>query len=137
MLENKELYGLKRWEIGEIASKISQLYYHYYLRTCETNYLYESLIFYEAIRERDYFGHVSETKTAGLVVKKLRYYARFLVVCLLLGDKQELLMELKLELSNLVDEYVKTFKGSEADEWTKVLEEIDGFIQVRFAAYFN
>jgi hypothetical protein len=22
-------YGLKRWQIGEIASKIGQLYYHY------------------------------------------------------------------------------------------------------------
>jgi hypothetical protein len=28
-LENKEFYGLKRWEVGEIASKIGQLYYHY------------------------------------------------------------------------------------------------------------
>lgn len=27
VLEN--LYGLKRWQIGEIASKIGQLYYHY------------------------------------------------------------------------------------------------------------
>lgn len=29
VLEKKELYGLQRWEIGEIASKIGQLYYHY------------------------------------------------------------------------------------------------------------
>jgi hypothetical protein len=27
VLENS--YGLKRWEVGEIASKIGQLYYHY------------------------------------------------------------------------------------------------------------
>lgn len=29
VLEDKENYGLKRWEVGEIASKIGQLYYHY------------------------------------------------------------------------------------------------------------
>lgn len=29
VLENKDRYGLKRHEIGEIASKIGQLYYHY------------------------------------------------------------------------------------------------------------
>jgi hypothetical protein len=29
ILEDKSHYGLKRWEIGEIASKIGQLYYHY------------------------------------------------------------------------------------------------------------
>ena len=48
VLEHKERYGLKRWEIGEIASKIGQLYYHYYLRTSETNYLRESAVFYQA-----------------------------------------------------------------------------------------
>ncbi|GAA5798762.1 hypothetical protein HPULCUR_004168 [Helicostylum pulchrum] len=29
ILEHKSNYGLKRWEVGEIASKIGQLYYHY------------------------------------------------------------------------------------------------------------
>ena len=62
ILENKDNYGLKRWEIGEIASKIGQLYYHYYLRTSETNYLFESYIFYDAIRERSYFKDVLESK---------------------------------------------------------------------------
>ena len=55
ILEIKENYGLKRHEIGEIASKIGQLYYHYYLRTSETNYLYEAYVFYEAIRDRQYY----------------------------------------------------------------------------------
>jgi hypothetical protein len=61
-LENKEYYDLKRWEIGELASKIGQLYYHYYLRTSETNYLHESFVFYEAIRDRNYFKDVLEAK---------------------------------------------------------------------------
>jgi len=85
VLENKEFYGLKRVEIGEIASKIAQLYYHYYLRTSETNYLQESCIFYQAIHERNYFKETSENKSSALMIKKLRYYARFIVVCLLLN----------------------------------------------------
>ena len=51
-------YGLKRWQIGEIASKIGQLYYHYYLRTSETNYLNEAFSFYAAIRGRAYYRWV-------------------------------------------------------------------------------
>ncbi|KAI8607727.1 hypothetical protein BC830DRAFT_88782 [Chytriomyces sp. MP71] len=90
ILENKDLYGLKRYEIGEIASKIGQLYYHYYLRTSETNYLYESYVFYEAIRERQYFRDVLDAKNPPLMIKKLRYYARFIVVCLLLNSNDTL-----------------------------------------------
>lgn len=62
LLEQKEVYGLKRWEVGEVASKIGQLYYHYYLRTSDTNYLNESYVFYVAIRERSYFREVLELK---------------------------------------------------------------------------
>ncbi|EFA81369.1 UPF0682 family protein [Heterostelium album PN500] len=80
ILEDKTKYGLKRCEIGEIASKIGQLYYHYYLRTSDTNYLNESYIFYEAIRLRSYFKDVSsDTKMPDMMVKQLRYYARFIV----------------------------------------------------------
>jgi hypothetical protein len=73
---------LKRWQIGEIASRIAQLYYHYYLRTSETNYLNEAFQFYGAIRARGYYSKKDER--ADLMIKKLRYYARFIVVCLLL-----------------------------------------------------
>ncbi|XP_042868530.1 protein SCAI-like isoform X2 [Penaeus japonicus] len=81
-------YGLKRWQIGEIASKIGQLYYHYYLRTSETNYLNEAFSFYAAIRGRAYYSRTSKddrsVQMSDLMVKKLRYYARFIVVCFLL-----------------------------------------------------
>jgi len=102
-------YGLKRWQIGDIASKIGQLYYHYYLRTSELAYLQEALSFYGAIRARGYYANrsvgqgcsrresagtgttagVSGTTggsqpESGLILKKLRYYARFIVVSLLL-----------------------------------------------------
>ncbi|OBS57718.1 hypothetical protein A6R68_11150 [Neotoma lepida] len=83
VLDNR--YGLKRWQIGEIASKIGQLYYHYYLRTSETSYLNEAFSFYSAIRQRSYYSQVNKEDRPELVVKKLRYYARFIVVCLLLN----------------------------------------------------
>ncbi|KAJ3215228.1 hypothetical protein HDU67_000715 [Dinochytrium kinnereticum] len=128
ILENSDLYGLKRWEIGEIASKIGQLYYHYYLRTSETNYLYESYVFYEAIRDRQYFRDVMEAKSPALMIKKLRYYARFIVVCLLL-NRNDVIKKLMDELTTLVDEYTKTFKPNDSAEWNIVLSEISTFLE--------
>ncbi|KAF9999873.1 hypothetical protein BGZ65_004832, partial [Modicella reniformis] len=124
VLENT--YRLKRWEVGEIASKIGQLYYHYYLRTSETNYLQESYVFYDAIRERRYFNEVSEMKSAALMIKKLRYYARFTVVSLLLNNR-DILSTLKEELKELVNEYITTYKPQDASEWKLVVQEISAF----------
>ncbi|KAI9365464.1 protein SCAI [Zopfochytrium polystomum] len=128
VLENKDVYGLKRWEIGEIASKIGQLYYHYYLRTSETNYLYESYVFYEAIRDRQYFRDVMESKNPALMIKKLRYYARFIVVCLLL-NRNDIIKKLMEELESLVQQYTKDFKPTDAAEWNVVLTEISTFLE--------
>ncbi|KAM1494813.1 hypothetical protein ACFXTI_029140 [Malus domestica] len=47
--------GLRRSEIGEIASRIAQLYLGQYMRTSEASYLSEAYIFYEAILSREYF----------------------------------------------------------------------------------
>ncbi|KAF9341391.1 hypothetical protein BGZ91_008766 [Linnemannia elongata] len=124
VLENS--YGLKRWEVGEIASKIGQLYYHYYLRTSETNYLQESYVFYDAIRERRYFHEISEMKNSALMIKKLRYYARFTVVCLLLNNR-EIITTLKEELASLVKEYIDIYRPPDAAEWQLVLQEVSTF----------
>ncbi|CAB4038308.1 SCAI isoform X1, partial [Paramuricea clavata] len=86
-------YDLKRWQIGEIASKIGQLYYHYYLRTSQSNYLQEAFSFYTAIRSRAYYSNASKLDTSDLMVKKLRFYARFIVVTLLL-NKMDFVKEL-------------------------------------------
>ncbi|KAI9014455.1 protein SCAI [Phycomyces nitens] len=128
ILENKNNYGLKRWEVGEIASKIGQLYYHYYLRTSETNYLHEAYVFYEAVHERQYFKDILEVKNPALMIKKLRYYARFIVVCLLL-NKDETIRMLTSELEGLVEEYTKSFKPPDAKEWQLVLDEITTFME--------
>ena len=63
----------------------------------------------------------------NLAIKKLRYYARFIVVCLLLSkkDTSRLLME---ELQGLVKDYQVTYKPSDAQEWEQVLQEISTFL---------
>ncbi|KAJ6598489.1 Protein SCAI, partial [Pseudolycoriella hygida] len=123
-----KLYGLKRWQIGEIASKIGQLYYHYYLRTSETNYLNEAYQFYAAIRGRGYYSRAIQEDRSDLMVKKLRYYARFIVVCLLL-KKMKLVRELVSELENQIHQYTSSYQPDDQTEWSLVLDEIKGFIK--------
>merc|ERR1712137_219378 len=131
VLESKDKersFSFKRCDIGEIASKIGQLYYHYYLRTSEPNYLHESCVFYEAIRARGYFKDVYDAKNAVPMVKKLRYYARFIVVCLLL-NKRQLVESLVAELTQDVESYIKTFRPNDTQEWQFVLQEIAQFLE--------
>ena len=88
---------------------------------------------------------------SDLVVKKLRYYARFIVVCLLL-KKMKLVRELVRvgasliwfrqgsvvkncfffpvqELSKYVDEYTTTYEPDDQLEWSLVLGEIKSFLE--------
>ncbi|KAG8010985.1 Protein SCAI [Nibea albiflora] len=115
-------YGLKRWQIGEVASKIGQLYYHYYLRTSETSYLNEAFSFYSAIRQRSYYFQVNKEDRPELVVKKLRYYARYIVVCLLLN-------KMDLELSEEIEDYTQRFNTEDQLEWNLVLQEVAAFVE--------
>ncbi|KAF0038840.1 hypothetical protein F2P81_009324 [Scophthalmus maximus] len=109
-------YGLKRWQIGEVASKIGQLYYHYYLRTSETSYLNEAFSFYSAIRQRSYYFQVNKEDRPELVVKKLRYYARYIV-----------------ELSEEIEDYTQRFNTEDQLEWNLVLQEVAAFVEVKFS----
>lgn len=118
--------GLKRWEIGEIASRIGQLYYNYYLRTSDATFLSESYIFYEAIVSREYFKDTG--KDVALANKHLRFYARFIVVCLLL-NRREMAHHLTRQLRTLVDEYRRTFQGNDSKEWKRVVQEISRFMK--------
>uniref|UniRef100_A0A8C9VXX6 Suppressor of cancer cell invasion n=1 Tax=Scleropages formosus TaxID=113540 RepID=A0A8C9VXX6_SCLFO len=121
-------YGLRRWQIGEVASKIGQLYYHYYLRTSETSYLSEAFSFYSAIRQRSYYHEVSKEGRPELVVKKLRYYARFIVVCLLL-NKMDLVKVLVKELTDEIEDYTQRFNTEDQLEWNLVLQEVAAFVE--------
>ncbi|KAI9471544.1 hypothetical protein LPJ55_002136 [Coemansia sp. RSA 990] len=128
LLEKPEHYGLKRWEVGEIASKIGQLYYRYYLRTSETNYLQEAFVFYDAIRERNYFKGEQEVRNSALMIKKLRYYARFIVVCLQMNNTL-MMLQLLEEVKSLIDVYSTTFNPVDKMEWSLVVKEMALFMQ--------
>ncbi|XP_038699610.1 protein SCAI-like [Tripterygium wilfordii] len=99
---------LKRWEIGEIASRIAQLYYGQYMRTSDTSYLSESYIFYEAILTREYFKE-EMFQDLSLANKQLRFIARFLMVCLVL-NRRDMVHQLVTQLKLLVDECKRTFQ---------------------------
>lgn len=118
--------GLKRWEIGEIASRIAQLYYSQYQRTSEASYLSESYIFYEAILSREYFKDSGQD--LGLANKQLRCYARFILVCLML-NRREMVQHLLNQFRMLVDEYRRTFQETDAKEWKRIVQEIIRFVK--------
>ncbi|CAI9109542.1 OLC1v1009380C1 [Oldenlandia corymbosa var. corymbosa] len=115
--------GLKRWEIGEIASRIGQLYFSQYMRTSEARYLIEAYVFYEAILHRKYFDEGSK-KDKGVRFKELRFYARFLLVSLIL-NRSEMVKLLVDKFKALVDDSKSTFPDStNFKEWKLVLQEI-------------
>lgn len=118
--------GLRRWEIGEIASRIGQLYYNYYMRTSDAAFLSESYIFYEAIINRDYFKDIGKDVT--LANKHLRFYVRFIVVCLLL-NRREMAIQLTRQLRVLVDEYRRSFQANDGKEWKRVGQDISRFLK--------
>ena len=110
------------------------------MRTSDTRYLNESFIFYEAIHSRQYFKQVAledkyvfqkfvNTLSAPLFNKKLRYYARFIVVCLL-QNKRDLATTLMTELKDHVHTYCTQFKALlDQSEWQLVLQELQAFLQ--------
>lgn len=114
--------GLRRWEIGDVASRIGQLYYAQYLRTSDVRFLVEAYVFYEAILSRGYFERGKEGREAargkqqllsdlGVRCKELRFYARFVLVALLL-NRRELVWTLVERFRALVDHCRVTFPVS-------------------------
>nr|XP_043619513.1 protein SCAI [Erigeron canadensis] len=120
--------GLKRWEIGDIASRIGQLYFGQYMRTSEASYLSESYIFYEAILTREYFkdGVLLDLNLAN---KQLRFLARFLTVCLVL-NRREMVYQLVNQLKLLVSDCKRTFQDTDFKEWKLVIQEISKFLKL-------
>lgn len=109
--ENREKLveaGLKRYEIGEIASRIAQLYFGQYMRTSDMSYLSESYIFYEAILTREYFRDGLH-QHLNLANKQLRFLARFLMVCLVL-NRREMVHQLVNQLKMWLDECKRVFQ---------------------------
>lgn len=108
--------GLRRSEIGEIASRIAQLYLGQYMRTSEASYLSEAYIFYEAILSREYFKE-GMFQDLSLANKQLRFISRFLVVCLLL-NRREMVQQLLHQLKGLVDDCKRTFQVNSLESFS-------------------
>ncbi|XP_072979594.1 uncharacterized protein [Typha angustifolia] len=122
--------GLRRWEIGEIASRIAQLYYGQYQRSSDSSYLAEAYIFYEAILTRDYFrdGAAGQQQDPALANKQLRFLARFLIVCLVLG-RREMVGRLAAQLKALLEECKRNIQEAESKEWKHVVQEVGRFLK--------
>ncbi|KZV30101.1 hypothetical protein F511_19644 [Dorcoceras hygrometricum] len=116
--------GLQRWEIGEIASRIGQLYFNQYLRTSEARFLLEAYIFYEAIFSRNYFE--GSRKDRGVRFKELRFYARFFMVSLIL-NRVEMVKLLVEKFKDLVEDSKANFQDTNFKEWKLVVQEIVQF----------
>ncbi|XP_061344538.1 uncharacterized protein LOC133290465 isoform X2 [Gastrolobium bilobum] len=122
--------GLKRWEIGEIASRIGQLYFGQYMRTSECRFLVEAYVFYEAILSRRYFeGSEASTKDLGVRSKELRFYARFLLVSVIL-NRADMVKHLMDRFVALVDDCKSNFRETNFKEWKQVVQEIVRFTKV-------
>ncbi|XP_052195727.1 uncharacterized protein LOC127803506 [Diospyros lotus] len=124
-------FGLQRWEIGEIASRIGQLYFGQYMRTSEARFLLESYVFYEAILKRGYFE--GSKKDRGVRFKELRFYARFLLVSLIM-NRSEMVKLLVERFKALVDDSVQSFRDTNFREWKLVLQEIIRFTKADSAS---
>ncbi|KAG4169452.1 hypothetical protein ERO13_A12G083600v2 [Gossypium hirsutum] len=118
--------GLNRWEIGEIAGRIGQLYFGQYTRTSEARFLVEAYVFYEAILKRRYFEGC-KVKDLGVRFKELRFYARFLLVSLILNRTQTVKVVVE-KLKALVDNCNANFRETNFKEWKLVVQEIVRFM---------
>ncbi|KAL8119415.1 uncharacterized protein LOC141724269 isoform X2 [Apium graveolens] len=119
--------GLKRWEVGDIASRIGQLYFGQYMRTSDRSYLSESYMFYEAVLTREYFRD-GFSQDLNLAIKQLRFLARFLTVCLVMS-RREMVFQLVNQLKMLLDECKRTFQETDFREWKLVVQEIGRFLK--------
>ncbi|KAL4561449.1 hypothetical protein LXL04_033615 [Taraxacum kok-saghyz] len=120
--------GLKRWEIGDIASRIGQLHFGQYMRTSQASYLLEAYNFYEAVLSREYFKD-GLFQDLNLANKQLRFLARFLTVCLVL-NRREMVYQLVNHLKMLVSETKRAFQETDFKEWKRVIRDITKFLKV-------
>lgn len=80
-----------------------------------------------AIRGRQYYNLASKEAKSELMVKKLRYYARFIVVAILLRQS-EIINDLLIELEKQIVAYGQAYDPNDQDEWLNVLEEVRAFL---------
>ena len=87
--------------------------------------MFEAFVFYEAIRDRGYFHDEAPMPR----LKKLRYYARFTVVAILMGKyklTERLVRELEVEVGN----NSRNSEAEDVSEWKSMICGINGFLKV-------
>ena len=117
--------GLQRWEVGDIACKLGQLYYSCYLHTAQTRYLLDAVELFGAVQARGYFAGLEPD--AFLAGKKLRFYGRYVVAALMAGRPGAAV--------SLVDEMAAALESGRLapevrDAWQATLGEVRRFVQV-------
>eukprot|EP01134_Creolimax_fragrantissima_P005778 CFRG5778T1 len=105
---------LKRHEIGDIASKISQLYFQYYRRTADVSHLYSALNFLGAIRTRGYFSSPPNDNKAEFQRRVLRYYVRYISILLLL-HRSDLVWVIADEFACAIEDYCSILNAESTD----------------------
>lgn len=97
------------------------------MRTSDCGHLIEAANFYAAIRSRGYFNILTKDVRSSLVIKKLRYFARYIVVSLLL-KRMDLVRDLVKEFGQSLEEYSHVHEPEAQLEWSLVLQEIKSFM---------
>ena len=118
-------YKLKRWEIGEIASRLGQLHHYAYTRRGDPESLKSAFYFYNVIQQRKYLELPPkvDARHGAFIVKKMRVQARFAVVCIHMNKVEELEDALR-SIRKLVDVLQELSPMSEeVDRFGKLLLE--------------
>ncbi len=102
------------------------MYYQYYLRTAERSYLAESSVFYDAVQQRKYFQELTSSASIDDWRRLLRYYARFIMVCLL-QQHFDKVSSVSLDLHKWVQHYVSHLAPPDAQDWLAVVRELRVF----------
>ncbi|KAK9136756.1 hypothetical protein Sjap_007350 [Stephania japonica] len=126
--------GVRRWEIGEIASRIAQLNYEQYLRTSDVHFLSEAYTCYEAVLTREYYKDGS-LLDYNLAAKQLRFLVRFLMVCLML-NKRDMVNHIVNVIKKLLDECKRSFQENDFKFWKRVVKDIVKFLNID-SAFMN
>lgn len=72
-------------------------------------------------RSRSYFAQAATD--ANLAIKQLRYFARFIIICLLLNRREEV-WQLLQEFQALISSYIMKYSPPDAAEWRSVIAEV-------------
>ncbi|KAK2958403.1 putative Protein SCAI [Blattamonas nauphoetae] len=120
---------VRKIERADLATKIGQLLYQYYLRTSNSRYLLDSCGVYSVIEQRDYFGDVPMyVKSPVEIEKKFRFHFRYLVAAFLLDDLDTVsrnLTNISQLLAVAEPDLQNTFK-----QWKQAELEVHEFLRV-------